>query len=152
MATLKDQLNSDVKTALKAGNKSELITLRMILAAIKQIEVDTRVTPDEPTLVGLLTKLCSQRRDSIAQFDAAKRQDLVDKERSELAIVERYLPTQLGADEVAVLIERALQSCGAMQMKDMGKVMNELRPQLVGRADLSAVSATVKARLTGTQN
>ena len=146
-APLKDRLTGDVKIALKAGDKARLLTLRMMLAAVKQVEVDTRAQLDDAAIIAILTKMVSQRRDSISQFDAAGRTDLVDKERAELTIVEAYLPSPLSADEIAALVNAAIAKLGATQIKDMGKVMNELRPELIGRADIAAVSATVKARL-----
>ncbi|MGD9603342.1 MAG: GatB/YqeY domain-containing protein [Gammaproteobacteria bacterium] len=149
MSALKDRINADVKAALKSGDKTRATTLRLMLAAIKQVEVDQRIEPDDTAIVAILTRLTSQRRDSISQFEAAQRSDLVDKERAELAIIEAFLPAPLSADEIAELVAAALASTGATQVKDMGKVMNVLRPQLVGRADLAAVSATVKARLSG---
>jgi len=149
MSPLKERINADVKAALKSGDKTRATTLRLMLAAIKQVEVDQRIEPDDAVIVGILTKLTSQRRDSISQFEAAQRADLVEKERTELAIIEEFLPAPLSADEVAALVAAAIASTGATQVKDMGKVMNVLRPQLVGRADLAAVSVTVKARLSG---
>ena len=147
MSSLKDRLNADVKTSLKEGDKLRATTLRGILAAIKQVEVDTRVVLDDAGIIPILTKLTSQRRDSISQFEAAQRQDLADKEKAELAIIQVYLPTPLTADEIEALISAAIAESGATQVKDMGKVMNALRPQIMGRADPAAVSATVKARL-----
>lgn len=146
-APLKDRLTGDVKIALKAGDKARLLTLRMMLAAVKQVEVDTRAQLNDAAIITILTKMVSQRRDSISQFDAAGRIDLADKERAELTIVEAYLPSPLSADEIAALVNAAIAKLGATQIKDMGKVMNELRPELIGRADIAAVSATVKARL-----
>ena len=142
-------MNVDVKSALKAGDKLKAITLRLMLAAIKQVEVDQRIELDDAAIIGILTKLTNQRRDSIAQFDAAKRLDLADKERIELKIIEEFLPAPLSADEISTLISRAIASTSATQIKDMGKVMNELRPQLIGRADIAAVSASVKTLLSG---
>ena len=149
MPALKDRMNVDVKSALKAGDKLKAITLRLMLAAIKQVEVDQRIELDDAAIIGILTKLTNQRRDSIAQFDAAKRLDLADKERIELKIIEEFLPAPLSADEISTLISRAIASTSATQIKDMGKVMNELRPQLIGRADIAAVSASVKTLLSG---
>lgn len=149
MPALKDRMNVDVKSALKAGDKLKAITLRLMLAAIKQVEVDQRIELDDAAIIGILTKLTNQRRDSIAQFDAAKRLDLADKERIELKIIEEFLPAPLSADEISTLISRAIASTSATQIKDMGKVMNELRPQLIGRADIAAVSATIKILLSG---
>lgn len=149
MSALKERINADVKSALKSGDKLRAMTLRLMLAAFKQVEVDQRVTLDDAAVIGILTKLTSQRRDSISQYDAAARADLADKERAELAIIEEYLPAPLSADEIEALVSAAIAELGATQIKDMGRVMNELRPQLIGRADIGAVSATVKSRLTG---
>jgi uncharacterized protein len=149
MSALKEQLNTDIKAALKSGDKTRVTTLRGIMAAFKQVEVDSRITLDDAATIGILTKLASQRRDSITQYDNAQRVDLADKERAELVIIESYLPTPLSADEVAELITATIAKLGATQMKDMGKVMAELRPLLIGKADLTAVSATVKSRLAG---
>ncbi len=148
MSILKDRMNADVKAALKAGDKLRSVTLRGMLAALKQVEVDERIELDEAAIIGILTKLTNQRRDSITQFDAAQRQDLADKERIELKIIEEFLPLPLSADEISSLIAGTIAEIGATQIKDMGKVMNALRSQLIGRADIAAVSATVKARLT----
>lgn len=148
MSVLKDRMNVDVKAALKAGDKLRAMTLRLMLAAMKQVEVDSRVELDEVAIIGILTKLTNQRRDSITQFDAARRTDLADKERAELKIIEEFLPSPLAAEEIATLISAAITRTNASQIKDMGKVMNELRPQLIGRADIAAVSATVKSRLS----
>jgi uncharacterized protein len=149
MSILKDRMNAEVKSALKVGDKLRSVTLRGMLAALKQVEVDERIELDETAIIGILTKLTNQRRDSITQFDAAQRQDLADKERLELKIIEEFLPTPLSADEVSSLITETIAELSATQIKDMGKVMNALRPQLIGRADIAAVSATVKARLSG---
>lgn len=149
MSALKDRINADVKTALKSGDKTRAMTLRLMLAAMKQVEVDNRVELDDAAIIGILTKLTSQRRDSISQFEGAGRTDLADKEKVELAIIEEFMPAPLAADELAALVAAAIAKTNATQIKDMGKVMNELRPQIVGRADVAAVSATVKARLTG---
>jgi uncharacterized protein len=148
MSALKDRINGEVKASLKSGDKLRASTLRLMLAAMKQIEVDNRVELDDAAVVGILTKMTAQRRDSISQFDAANRQDLADKERAELAIIEEFLPTPLSAEEVDALIAKALAATGATQIKDMGRVMNELRPQLIGRADIGAVSAKVKTKLS----
>ena len=149
MSSLKERINADVKSALKSGDKIRAVTLRMMLAAMKQVEVDTRVTLDDAAILGILTKLTAQRRDSISQFEAAQRLDLADRERVELEIIEEFMPSPLSAEEIAALVTAAIEKTNASQIKDMGKVMNELRPQLVGRADVAAVSATVKSRLSG---
>jgi len=134
---------------MKGGEKTRLITLRFMMAALKQQEIDTRLEVDDTHVIAILTKMTNQRRESIAQFDGAGRVDLAAKERAELAIVEQYLPTPLDEAEIHTLIAAALQTVAAVTLKDMGKVMNALRPQLMGRADLSLVSAKVKQLLGG---
>ena len=146
---LKNRLTEDVKTAMKAGEKARLGTLRFMLAAVKQQEIDTRLELDDTAVTAILTKLANQRRESISQFEAAQREDLAAKEREELAIVETYLPAPLGAAEIEALVAQAIGRLDAPTIKDMGKVMAELKPHLVGRADIGAVSAQVKARLGG---
>ncbi|HMM76191.1 MAG TPA: GatB/YqeY domain-containing protein [Gammaproteobacteria bacterium] len=148
-SALKDRLSEDVKTAMKAGDKSRLGTLRFVLAAVKQQEIDTRKELDDAAVIAILTKLANQRRESIGQFESAQREDLAAKEREELALVESYLPAPLSAAEIDELVTAAIAKLGAASIKDMGKVMAELRPALTGRADLGAVSAQVKARLGG---
>ena len=134
---------------MKGGEKTRLITLRFMMAALKQQEIDTRLEVDDTHVIAILTKMTNQRRESIAQFESAGRVDLAAKERAELAIVEQYLPTPLDDAEINTLIAAALQTVAAATLKDMGKVMNALRPQLMGRADLSLVSAKVKQHLGG---
>jgi len=134
---------------MKAGDKTRLGTLRFISAALKQQEIDTRTDLDEAAVIGIITKMASQRRDSISQFDAAGRDDLASKEREELAVVEEYLPAPLSAEEIATFVDAAIAKLGATSIKDMGKVMNELRPQLTGRVDMAAVSTSIKQRLGG---
>ncbi len=146
---LKTRLTEDVKTAMKAGDKSRLGTLRFMLAAVKQQEIDTRLELDDAAVTAILTKLANQRRESISQFENAQREDLASKEREELAIVETYLPSPLSAGEIEALVNAAIARFEAPTIKDMGKVMAELKPHLVGRADIGAVSAQVKARLGG---
>ncbi|MGE3772993.1 MAG: GatB/YqeY domain-containing protein [Gammaproteobacteria bacterium] len=148
-SALKNRLSEDVKLAMKAGEKSRLGTLRFILAAVKQQEIDTRQDLDDTAVIAILTKLANQRRESINQFESAQREDLAAKEREELAVVESYLPTPLSAAEIEALVTAAIAKLGAASIKDMGKVMAELKPALVGRADIGAVSAQVKARLGG---
>ena len=145
----RDRLNADIKTAMKAGDKTRLGTLRFISAALKQQEIDTRTDLDEAVVISIITKRASQRRESISQFDSAGRDDLANKEREELTVVEEYLPAPLSADEVAVFVDAAIAKLGATSIKDMGKVMNELRPQLIGRVDMAAVSTSIKQRLGG---
>lgn len=146
--SLKDQISSDVKSALKQGEKQRVSALRFILAAIKQLEIDNRIELDEPATIAVLTKLANQRKESIAQFTQAQRGDLVEKERYELGLIEAYLPPPLSEAEVDTLLEAAITAVNATSAKDMGKVMSHLKPQLVGRADLSKVSNKVKTRLS----
>jgi len=145
----RDRLNADIKTAMKAGDKTRLGTLRFISAALKQQEIDTRTDLDEAAVIGIITKMASQRRDSISQFDSAGRDDLASKEREELAVVEEYLPAPLSAEEIATFVDAAIAKLEATSIKDMGKVMNELRPHLTGRVDMAAVSTSIKQRLGG---
>jgi uncharacterized protein YqeY len=146
---LKERLSADITSAMKGGEKTRLITLRFMMAALKQQEIDTRLEVDDTHVIAILTKMTNQRRESIAQFEGAGRADLAAKERAELAIVEQYLPTPLDEAEINTLIAAALQTVAAVTLKDMGKVMNALRPQLMGRADLSLVSAKIKQHLGG---
>ena len=144
---LKAQIQSDMKTALKAGDKTRLGVIRLILAAINQREVDERIELDDSQVLAVLDKMVKQRRDSIEQFGAANRQDLVDVERFEVEVIQGYLPAALTEAEIAALVESAVAESGASAMSDMGKVMAILRPEVQGRADMGAVSALVKARL-----
>lgn len=132
---------------MRSGEKSRLQTIRLILAAIKQQEVDTRKELTDQNVTSVLTKMQKQRRESITQFKKANRQDLVDKESSELKLIEEYLPEALSEDELCNLITEALTASGATSIKDMGKVMGILKPKITGRADLGAVSAKIKAAL-----
>lgn len=146
---LRDRLNDQIKVAMKGGFKERLAVLRFISAGLKQQEIDTRTELDDTAIIAILTKMANQRRESITQFDAAGRTDLADKERDELKVVEEFLPAALSAAEIEDCIAQALAASGATTIKDMGRVMNTLRPQLMGRADLAAVSALVKQRLGG---
>ena len=145
--SLKDRITDDVKDAMRARDKPRLATLRLITAAIKQQEVDERIEMDDTQLLSLLDKMCKQRRESISQFEKAARDDLIAQEVSELAIIKSYLPEQLGEAEIAALIDETMAATGAASIKDMGKVMGQLKPKLQGRADMGAVSAMIKARL-----
>ncbi len=145
---LKEQLQSDMKVAMKAGQKDRLTTIRMALAAIKQREVDERVTLDDTEIISIINKMIKQRRESFTLFAAAGRNDLSEKEASEIEILEVYLPDALSEDEVAAIIDESIKATNAASMKDMGKVMGILRPKLQGRADMSAASAQVKQRLS----
>ena len=137
----------DVKDAMRSRDKPRLATLRLITAAIKQQEVDERIELDDAQVLALLDKMCKQRRESISQFEKAGRDDLIAQEVSELELIQTYLPEQLGDDEIAALIDEAMTATGAASIKDMGKVMGQLKPKLQGRADMGAVSAMIKAKL-----
>ncbi|MFC3909687.1 GatB/YqeY domain-containing protein [Legionella dresdenensis] len=146
--SIKDRINSDVKEAMRAREKQKLDTLRLITAAIKQIEVDERITVDEERMLVILDKLAKQRKESISQFEAAGRTDLVEQEQYELEVISQYLPEPLSESEVNALIEKAITELNAEKISDMGKVMNYLKPLLQGRADMSKVSGLIKARLS----
>lgn len=146
--TLKERIQSDVKSAMKSGDKARLGTLRLISAAIKQREVDERIELDDAAVPAVLDKMLKQRRESIAQYEKGGRQDLADIERAEIEVLQDFLPLPLGETELAALIDAALRQTGASAIGDMGKVMAILKPQLQGRADLAAVSKTIRARLS----
>jgi len=145
--SIKDRLQQDMKDAMRARDKARLSTIRLILAAIKQREVDERIELDDAQVVAVLEKMVKQRRESIAQFGQAGRDDLVAQENSELEVITPYMPAALSASEIDQLVDAALAATGATSIRDMGKVMAELKPQLAGRADMGAVSALIKARL-----
>lgn len=145
--TIKEQLNSDIKDAMRAKDKNLLTTLRLISAAIKQIEVDERIEVDEDRMLVILDKMTKQRKESIAQYEKAERQDLVDQEQYELNILAKYMPEPLSEAEVTDLVNEAITTSGAEKMADMGKVMAQLKTKLQGRADMSKVSALIKAKL-----
>ncbi|WP_336291432.1 GatB/YqeY domain-containing protein [Aeromonas dhakensis] len=145
--SLKDQLKDQQKLAMLAKDKQRLGAIRLLMAEIKQREVDTRVELDDQDILAVVTKMVKQRRDSISQFEAAGRQDLADRESAEIVVLQEFLPQQLTAAEIAALIEQAIAESGAAVMADMGKVMAVLKPKIQGRADVGAVSAQVKTRL-----
>jgi len=145
--SLKDRITQDVKDAMRAKDKPRLATLRLITAAIKQREVDERIELDDTQVTLVLDKMVKQRRESIVQFEKAGRDDLIAIENNELDIIIPYLPEQLGEDEINALIDAALEQTGASSIKDMGKVMGQLKPKLQGKADMGAVSALIKSRL-----
>ncbi|WP_439824004.1 GatB/YqeY domain-containing protein [Aeromonas caviae] len=145
--SLKDQLKDQQKLAMLAKDKLRLGAIRLLMAEIKQREVDTRVELNDEEILAVVTKMVKQRRDSISQFEAAGRQDLADKESAEIVVLQEFLPQQLTADEIAALIEQSITESGAAVMADMGKVMAVLKPKIQGRADVGAVSAQVKTRL-----
>lgn len=134
---------------MKAKDKDRLGTLRLITAAIKQREVDERTELDDSQVLAILDKMIKQRRDSVEQYESAGRQELADQEKREITIIEDYLPAGLSDEEVASMIEGAIQEVGASGMQDMGKVMGKLKPQMQGRADMGKVSGLVKQKLTG---
>jgi len=145
--SLKERILQDVKDAMRAKDKPRLATIRLITAEIKQREVDERIELDDTQVLVVLDKMCKQRRESISQFEQAGRDDLAAQEKAELALIQQYLPEQLGEAEINDLINVAMEQTGASSMKDMGKVMGVLKPKLQGRADMGAVSALIKARL-----
>lgn len=147
MSTLKAKLTDDMKAAMRSGDKQRLLTIRLILSAVKQQEVDTREEQSDDDIITSLTKMQKQRRESISQFKQAGRQDLVDKEEQELVVISEYLPAALSDDEIDKLITEAMTESGASSIKDMGKVMGILKPKLAGRADMGAVSAKIKSAL-----
>lgn len=148
--TLKTRLQDDMKTALKSKDKDRLGTIRLILAAVKQREVDERIDLDDAAIITVLDRMAKQRRESISQFQNAGRTDLADKEEFELAVIQSYLPAALSDAELDQLIEAAMVESGASSIRDMGKVMALIKPKAQGRADMSALSARVKARLSAT--
>ncbi|MDQ3027203.1 MAG: GatB/YqeY domain-containing protein [Pseudomonadota bacterium] len=146
---LREQLNDDIKTAMKARATDRLNALRLMLSAVKQREVDERITLDDSGVIGVVEKMIKQRRESIAQYEKATRQDLADKEKFEIGVLEAYLPQQLSAAEIDAIVAEAIASTGAKSAADMGKVMGVVKPKLAGRADMGKVSAMVKAKLAG---
>ncbi|HTV50375.1 MAG TPA: GatB/YqeY domain-containing protein [Steroidobacteraceae bacterium] len=145
--SLKDRITDDMKAAMRSGDKERLSAVRLILAAIKQREVDERISLDDPQVLAVLDKMMKQRRESIAQFESGGRSDLVAKESAELAVLQGYLPAQLSEAELDTLIDTAMRSTGATSIKDMGKVMGVLKPQVQGRTDMGALSARIKQKL-----
>ena len=145
--SLKERITEDMKTARRGAQKERLGTVRMILAGIKQREVDERVSLDDPQVLAVIDKMVKQRKESIAQFAAGGRADLAAKEAAEIALLQEYLPTPLSAAEIEVLIRAAIAKSGAASIKDMGKVMGLLKSELAGRADMGAVSAQIKQKL-----
>ena len=145
--SLKNKITDDMKTAMKAGDKDRLKVVRMILAAVKQVEVDTRTELDDTAVLGVLEKMVKQRRDSVEQFRQGGRDDLADNELAEITVLETYLPEQLDEAEIDALIDEAIQSTGADGMRDMGKVMGVIKSKAAGRADMGVIGGKVKARL-----
>jgi len=147
MDTLKQRIREDMNAALRAQDKQRLGVVRLILAAIKQVEVDERVEVDDMRITQILNKMLKQRRDSIAQYDEAKRDDLADQERLEVGIIQTYLPEPLSEADIDHMITEVMTKVGATSVKDMGKVMAELKDKLQGRADMTQISAKIKERL-----
>lgn len=147
--SLKARITDDMKTAMRAKDTARLGTIRLLLAAIKQKEVDERADVDDAAVSGIVEKLIKQRKDSISQFQAAARDDLVAAEQAELAVLQAYLPEQLSAAEVEAAVAAAIAESGATSARDMGKVMGLLKPRLAGRADMGQVSMLIKTRLAG---
>jgi len=145
--SLKERITDDMKDAMRAKDAARLMTIRMLTAAMKQKEVDERVTLTDSDVLAIVDKLVKQRRDSIAQFEKAARTDLVDKEKAEIDVLAAYLPRALTDDEIDAEIRRSIAAAGAAGPQAMGKVMADLKPKLAGRADLSRVSGMVKAAL-----
>ena len=147
MSALNDRIKEAMKDAMRAKDKARLSTIRLILSAIKQVEVDTRAELDDTAILAILDKMVKQRRESIKQYEDAGRQELADVEYAEIEVLQEFLPKPLTDDEIAELIEQAVSSTGAESIKDMGKVMGILKPQLQGRADMGQVSGKIKSRL-----
>ena len=145
--SLKVRINDDMKAAMRAKEAARLLTIRGLLAAMKQKEVDERIELDDAAVIGIVDKLIKQRKDSISQFGAAGRTDLVDKETAELQVLESYLPQRLSAEEITAAVAAIVAELGATGPGDMGKVMGAVKAQLAGKADMGAVSAAVKAAL-----
>ncbi len=146
--SLKDQITEDMKTAMRAKDAARLSTIRMLLAAIKQREVDERIVLDDASIVAIVDKTIKQRKDSITAFQSAGRTDLVDKESAELLVLQAYLPTRLSSDEVNTEVSAIVASLGATGPGDMGRVMAAVKAQLAGKADMGAISAAVKSALS----
>ena len=149
MATLKERITDDMKAAMRSGEKERLGVIRMITSAIKQREVDERISLDDAQVLSVLEKMIKQRKESVEQFKIGGRQDLVDKEAAEIALLQGYMPSQLSAAELDALINDAVATTGAASIKDMGKVMAIIKAKAQGRADMGAVGAKIKAKLGG---
>ncbi|MBV8340889.1 MAG: GatB/YqeY domain-containing protein [Gammaproteobacteria bacterium] len=146
---LKERITEDMKTALRAGDKARLGTVRLALAAIKQREVDERISLDDAQVISVLEKMIKQRREAIVQFESGARADLVARESAEIQVLQGYLPAQMSAAEIDALIAEAIAATGAASMKDMGKLMGFVKPKAQGRADMGALSARIKQKLGG---
>jgi len=149
MSELKERIKEDMKASMKSGDKARLGVIRMILAAIKQVEVDERIELGDDRVVVVLDKMLKQRRESIKQYRDANRIDLAEVEEAEIAVIQDFLPKALTEAEIEQMIDKAIRESGASSIKDMGAVMAILKPQMQGRADMAAVSATIKAKFAG---
>jgi len=147
--TLKEQIQDDMKAAMRAGEKERLGTIRMILAGIKQREVDERIQLDDAQVLSVLEKMIKSRKESLVHFQSGGRQDLIDKETAEINLIQGYLPTQLSDAEIDALIAEAIKSTGAASVKDMGKAMGVIKSKAQGKADMAVVGAKLKAKLSG---
>ncbi len=146
--SLKQQITEDMKNAMRAKETARLGAIRLLLAAMKQREVDERIELSDADILAIIDKMLKQRRDSISQYEAAARQDLADVEKFEMGVLQTYMPQQLSEDEIGALVTQAITASGAASPQDMGKVMAILKPQLAGRADVAKVSGLVKAKLS----
>lgn len=146
---LRDQLNDDIKTSMKARETDKLAALRLLAAAVKQREVDERITLDDAGVIAVIEKMLKQRKDSIEQFEKAQRTDLADKEKYEVAVLQAYMPQSLSEAEIGAIVAEAIAATGAKAPSDMGKVMGAVKPKVAGRADMGKVSALIKSKLTG---
>jgi uncharacterized protein YqeY len=147
--TLKERITEDMKAAMRASEKERLSTIRMVQAAIKQREVDERIVLDDAQVIAVLEKMVKQRKESIAQFEQGGRADLAAKEQAEIVLLQSYLPAQLSDAEIEAIVQDAIAATGASSVKDMGKVMGAVKAKAAGRADMGAVSARIKAALSG---
>ena len=148
MSALKEQITEASKAAMRSGDKARLAALRLVLAAIKQQEVDRRVELDDNDVLVILDTMVKQRKDSIEQFNKAGRDELAAKEQAEIEVIQVYLPQQLTQDEILTLVDEAIAATGAESMRDMGKIMGMLKPKLQGRADMGQVSGLIKSKLS----
>lgn len=147
--TLRAQISDDMKAAMRAKDSARLNAIRLLLAAMKQREVDDRIELNDSQVIEVIEKMLKQRRDSISQYEAANRQDLADAEKFEVEVLQTYLPQALSAEEIATLLDNAISETGASGIKDMGKVMALVKPKIIGRADVGQVSGLIKSRLGG---
>jgi len=147
-SALKDQIQDAMKTAMKGGDKERLAVIRLMMSAMKQVEVDERIELDDNRVLGILDKMVKQRRESISQFQSGGREDLATKEQAEIEVISDFLPQALSEEEIETIINKAISQTSAASMKDMGKVMGIVKPQITGRADMGAVSGKIKSLLT----